>query len=115
MNPLQGFGQDLTRLAQMNPPKLISLPESYYESVVAHVRRLEASLEENEQLAFVHGQTGEAVAIHEIRLEGMLLVLEGQDGQGLRTSIVAYPLGVQIAFKVIGAEGERRKIGFTNS
>ena len=107
----------MSRFSSSNVPPMKSIPESFFEDLEAHVRELEATLGQNERIAFVYNQTGETIVVERITYRGMGIILWGIDSHGTRTSVFANMNSLQIAFKIIEdtedtAQVKRRPIGF---
>ena len=116
-----GLTPSLHRLASMfEPPKfqmpeIKPIPQAFFEKLVSHVQSQEAQLGDGEQLAFVHGQTGEPIFVHNIRYDGMAVILEGEDSNGVKTSVFANMMSIQIAFKVLSSDSKATPIGFSSN
>ena len=54
-------------------PEIKSIPEMFFEDLVAHIRELEHGLDKNERIAFVYNQTGEVITVQNITRRGMAL------------------------------------------
>ena len=96
-------------------PEIKPIPQAFFEKLVSHVQSQEAQLGDGEQLAFVHGQTGEPIFVHNIRYDGMAVILEGEDSNGVKTSVFANMMSIQIAFKVLSSDSKATPIGFSSN
>lgn len=111
MNELQKAMRVLNDVAR-GGPMFRSIPDQVFDSMKVVVRLLEMELQPGEQIAYVHGQTGEPIFVEEIEPSGFCVILWGKDSEGRKTSVVAPAMTLQVAFKVLPHEGERRPIGF---
>lgn len=89
--------------------------EMFFENLWEHIRFLEETLEDDEQIVFVHSTSGDALFVESITYHNpSAIAIFGRDVDGARASVFAHVSSVQILFKVakVVAGEPRRPIGF---
>ena len=107
----------MSRFSSSNVSLPTPIPEVFFEDLKAHVRELEATLGDNQRIAYVYNQTGESIRVELITRRGMGIILWGIDSHGRGTSVFVHMNSFQIVFKIIEdtegtAQVERRPMGF---
>lgn len=92
--------------------------EIFFEGLEKHIRKLEAGLEEDEQLVVLHHQTRTTIHVQHIEYKNpSMFILYGKDSNNNLTSIFANVSSLQLELKILKNEEKEEKepIGFSKN